>query len=80
MAQGNRASMPSRARWYGLAAAVAALDFATKIAVLKLFAPGESLPLAPFFNGAAGQLRVLLDFLEMNVEGEAPQLLYENVE
>ena len=42
--------MPSPLRWFVLAAAVIALDFATKIAVLKLFAPGESLALAPFFN------------------------------
>src|SRR6185436_3730568 len=34
----------------------------------------------PVHHGAAAQLRVLLDFLEMNVEGEALQLLYENVE
>ena len=34
----------------------------------------------PVAHGAAAQLRVLLDFLEMNVEGEALQLLHENVE
>jgi len=42
--------MPSPLRWFVLAAAVIALDLATKIAVLKLFVPGESLALAPFFN------------------------------
>jgi signal peptidase II len=39
-----------KARWYGIAAAVLVLDFATKIAVLNSFAPGERLALAPFFN------------------------------
>jgi signal peptidase II len=42
--------MPSTLRWYALAAAVLGLDYATKIAVLHSFAPGESLPIAPFFN------------------------------
>jgi signal peptidase II len=42
--------MPSTLRWYALAAAVLGLDYATKIVVLHSFAPGESLPIAPFFN------------------------------
>jgi signal peptidase II len=42
--------MPSPLRWYALAAVVVVLDYATKITVLKLFAPGESMALAPFFN------------------------------
>jgi len=42
--------MPSRARWYLLALAVAAADYASKLAVLASLAPGESRALAPFFN------------------------------
>ena len=42
--------MPSYVRWYMLAAGVLAADYVTKIVVLHSFAPGESLPLAPFFN------------------------------
>ena len=42
--------MPRPARWFMLAAAVLVLDYATKIAVLGTFAPGEGLALAPFFN------------------------------
>ena len=42
--------MPSPLRWYALSAAVIALDYATKLAVLRAFAPGESLAIAPFFN------------------------------
>ena len=42
--------MPSPLRWYLVAVAVIALDFLTKLAVLKSFAPGESLAVAPFFN------------------------------
>ena len=42
--------MPSYARWYGLAAAVIALDYLTKLAVLATFAPGERVAVAPFFN------------------------------
>jgi signal peptidase II len=42
--------MPSAARWYALAAAVAALDYATKTAVMAAFLPGEIRPVAPFFN------------------------------
>ena len=42
--------MPRAARWYALAAAVFAMDYATKLAVLAWFAPGERLEVAPFFN------------------------------
>lgn len=42
--------MPRALRWYALAAAVIAIDYLTKIAVLAAFAPGERLALAPFFN------------------------------
>jgi len=42
--------MPRPAAWYALAAAVLGLDYATKIAVLHSFAPGESLALTGFFN------------------------------
>jgi len=42
--------MPRSARWFGLAAAVIVLDFATKLAVLGALAPGESRALAPFLN------------------------------
>ena len=42
--------MPSPLRWYALSAAVIALDYATKLAVLRGFAPGESVAIAPFFN------------------------------
>ena len=46
----NRASTPSAWRWYALAAAVLAMDYATKLAVLASFAPGERLAVAPFLN------------------------------
>jgi signal peptidase II len=42
--------MPRPAPWFGLAAAVVALDYASKAAVLAALAPGESVRLAPFFN------------------------------
>jgi signal peptidase II len=42
--------MPSHLRWYGLAVVVIAVDYATKLAVLGSFVPGESRALAPFFN------------------------------
>jgi signal peptidase II len=42
--------MPRALRWFGLAAAVVVLDFATKLAVLDALAPGESRALAPFLN------------------------------
>ena len=42
--------MPSATRWFGLAAAVIVLDYASKIAVLGSFAPGESRAFTPFFN------------------------------
>ena len=42
--------MPRAARWFILAAVVVLLDYATKVAVLAAFAPGESRALAPFFN------------------------------
>jgi signal peptidase II len=42
--------MPRSSRWFFLAAVVLVLDYATKIAVLGAFAPGEGLALAPFFN------------------------------
>jgi len=42
--------MPSALRWYALAAAVLGLDYATKIVVLRAFAPGERLAIAPFFD------------------------------
>jgi signal peptidase II len=42
--------MPSHLRWYALAAAVLVMDYVTKSVVLHVFAPGESLALAPFFN------------------------------
>ncbi|HUN67764.1 MAG TPA: signal peptidase II [Burkholderiales bacterium] len=42
--------MPSATRWFGLAALVIVLDYASKIAMLGAFAPGESRALAPFFN------------------------------
>ncbi|HTQ77459.1 MAG TPA: signal peptidase II [Burkholderiales bacterium] len=42
--------MPRPAPWFGLAAAVVALDHASKAAVLAALAPGESVRLAPFFD------------------------------
>ena len=42
--------MPKYLRWYLLSLLVVMLDFATKVAVLRSFAPGESRALAPFFN------------------------------
>jgi len=42
--------MPRPLRWYALAAAVLAIDYVTKLAVLASFAPGERLALAPFFS------------------------------
>ncbi len=42
--------MHRSARWFILAAAVVLLDYATKIAVLGSFAPGEGRVVAPFFN------------------------------
>ncbi|HTP62510.1 MAG TPA: signal peptidase II [Burkholderiales bacterium] len=42
--------MPKYLRWYLLSLLVVMLDFATKVAVLASFAPGESRALAPFFN------------------------------
>jgi signal peptidase II len=42
--------MPSATRWFGLAAVVIVLDYASKIAVLGSFAPGESRAFTPFFN------------------------------
>jgi signal peptidase II len=42
--------MPRPLHWFSLSAAVVALDFATKLAMLHAFAPGERLELAPFFN------------------------------
>jgi signal peptidase II len=42
--------MPESSRWFFLSAAVVALDYATKLAVLESFAPGDSRALAPFFN------------------------------
>src|SRR5262245_58156247 len=42
--------MPRSLRWFALAAAVIVLDYATKLAVLAAFAPGERLAIAPFFN------------------------------
>jgi signal peptidase II len=42
--------MPRSSRWFFLSAVVLVLDYATKIAVLGTFAPGERLALAPFFN------------------------------
>ena len=42
--------MPSAMRWFGLAAVVIVLDYASKIAVLGSFAPGESRALTSFFN------------------------------
>jgi len=42
--------MRSILRWYALAAAVVALDYLAKSAMLGAFSPGERLALAPFFN------------------------------
>lgn len=42
--------MPESLRWFCLSAAVAVLDYLTKVAVLASFAPGESRALLPFFN------------------------------
>ena len=42
--------MPSAMRWFALSALVIVLDYASKVAVLAAFAPGESRVLAPFFN------------------------------
>ena len=42
--------MPRSSRWFFLSAAVVILDYATKIAVLEAFAPGEGRALTPFFN------------------------------
>lgn len=42
--------MPRSTRWFILAAALVALDYATKIAVLGAFAPGEGRAITSFFN------------------------------
>ena len=42
--------MPKVAHWFGLAALVVILDRASKAVVLESFAPGESRPVAGFFN------------------------------
>ena len=42
--------MPEPVKWFCLSAAVAVLDYLTKIAVLAALAPGESRAVAPFFN------------------------------
>jgi len=42
--------MPRPLGWYLLAFLVIALDYLTKVVVLAALAPGESRPLAPFFN------------------------------
>ena len=42
--------MPRPLYWYALAALVLLLDRASKLAVLAHFHPGESVPLADFFN------------------------------
>jgi len=42
--------MPRSLRWFGLAAAVIVVDFATKLAALEALAPGESRALTPFLN------------------------------
>ena len=42
--------MPKPQRWFALSAAVIALDYLTKLALLSTFAPGESRAIAPFFN------------------------------
>ena len=43
-------SVPRSTRWFLLAAAVVVLDYATKVAVLGTFAPGEGRAITPFFN------------------------------
>ncbi len=43
-------SVPRSARWFLLSAVVVILDYATKIAMLEAFAPGEGRALTPFFN------------------------------
>lgn len=43
-------SVPRSARWFLLSAVVVILDYATKIAVLEAFTPGEGRALTPFFN------------------------------
>jgi signal peptidase II len=42
--------MPRPGSWFGLAAAIIVVDYATKALVLASFAPGESRALLPFFN------------------------------
>ena len=42
--------MPRTLYWYGLAGLVVLLDRASKLAVLSNFHPGESVPVAGFFN------------------------------
>src|SRR4029077_15623591 len=42
--------MPRAARWFCLSAVVIVLDYLSKTAVLRAFAPGESRPLTEFFN------------------------------
>jgi signal peptidase II len=42
--------MPRSARWFFVSAVVLVLDYATKIAVLGAFAPGEGRAITPFFN------------------------------
>jgi len=43
-------SLPRVAHWFGLAALIVILDRASKAVVLESFAPGESRPVAGFFN------------------------------
>lgn len=50
MAREKRGAMPRPAGWFGLAAAVIAADYATKLAVLAAFAPGERRAVTEFFN------------------------------
>ncbi len=50
MARANRGAMPRALRWFALSAVVIVLDYASKAAVLAVFAPGESRAVAPFFN------------------------------
>lgn len=42
--------MPESFRWFCLSVVVILLDYATKVAVLGAFAPGESRAVLPFFN------------------------------
>jgi len=50
MPEGAPRRVPAAAKWFAVAAIVVALDRASKIAVLAVLAPGESVAVTGFFN------------------------------